>query len=66
MSMLIFYCTEVAPTVTVEPEEMTIPMGTTGTLRCKVTGSPTPTVVWKKSREDLSPNHQVSQSDTLW
>ncbi|KAH3720982.1 hypothetical protein DPMN_063894 [Dreissena polymorpha] len=51
--------TTVAPTVTMEPEKITIPMGTTGTLRCVTTGTPQPTLTWSKSREQLSPNHQV-------
>ncbi|XP_052285983.1 basement membrane-specific heparan sulfate proteoglycan core protein-like isoform X3 [Dreissena polymorpha] len=52
--------TTVAPTVTMEPEKITIPMGTTGTLRCVATGTPQPTLTWSKSREQLSPNHQVT------
>ncbi|KAL3861185.1 hypothetical protein ACJMK2_007245 [Sinanodonta woodiana] len=47
------------PTVRVEPEKITVPMGTTGTLRCIVTGVPTPTVTWLKSRQELSTNHQI-------
>ncbi|GAB1602266.1 basement membrane-specific heparan sulfate proteoglycan core protein-like isoform X6, partial [Argonauta hians] len=51
----------VRPTARIEPDRMiTIPQGTTGTLRCIVTGSPLPTVVWTKSRGQLSDNHQVS------
>ncbi|XP_052760298.1 basement membrane-specific heparan sulfate proteoglycan core protein-like isoform X2 [Mya arenaria] len=50
----------IAPTVKVEPEKVTIPMGTTGTLTCKATGNPQPTITWLKSREDLSSNHVVT------
>ncbi|XP_060586623.1 basement membrane-specific heparan sulfate proteoglycan core protein-like isoform X4 [Ruditapes philippinarum] len=50
----------VPPTVSLEQEKITIPMGTTGTLRCTVTGKPEPKITWLKSREDLSSNHQVN------
>ncbi|XP_052832935.1 basement membrane-specific heparan sulfate proteoglycan core protein isoform X4 [Octopus bimaculoides] len=51
----------VRPTARIEPDRMvTIPQGTTGTLRCIVTGSPLPTVIWTKSRGQLSDHHQVS------
>ncbi|KAK6966048.1 basement membrane-specific heparan sulfate proteoglycan core protein, partial [Biomphalaria glabrata] len=50
----------VKPTSRIEPAEgLTIGSGTTGTLRCIVTGEPAPTIVWTRSRGPLSSNHQV-------
>ena len=47
------------PTAKVTPERTTIAQGTTGTLRCSVTGSPPPKIVWSKSRGELTARHQV-------
>ncbi|XP_060073482.1 basement membrane-specific heparan sulfate proteoglycan core protein-like [Ylistrum balloti] len=49
-----------SPTATMEPSRLTVAMGTTGTLRCAVTGKPQPTITWSKSREELSSRHQVN------
>ncbi|KAK3104524.1 hypothetical protein FSP39_004009 [Pinctada imbricata] len=48
------------PTVKITPDRITIPQGTTGSIRCEVTGEPQPTIRWTKSRADLSPRHQVN------
>ncbi|VDI13303.1 heparan sulfate proteoglycan 2 (perlecan) [Mytilus galloprovincialis] len=47
------------PTATVTPDRTTITQGTTGTIRCSVTGTPQPTITWSKSREQLTTRHQV-------
>ncbi|BFZ23346.1 hypothetical protein BsWGS_26385 [Bradybaena similaris] len=48
------------PTARIDPERQIIGSGTTGTLRCLVTGEPRPTVTWSRSNGQLSSNHQVS------
>ena len=50
---------EQPPTASVHQDRMTITQGTTGTLRCDVTGVPSPTIIWSKVRAELGPNHQV-------
>ncbi|XP_059170575.1 basement membrane-specific heparan sulfate proteoglycan core protein-like [Physella acuta] len=52
------------PTVRVEQERVNVGYGTTGILRCIVTGDPRPTVTWTKSGGPLSSNHQAYY-DTL-
>ncbi|KAL5013502.1 hypothetical protein ScPMuIL_007772 [Solemya velum] len=49
-----------APTAVIEPQRHTFAMGTTGTLRCSITGKPQPTVTWSRARGELSSNHQVN------
>ncbi|XP_012944719.1 basement membrane-specific heparan sulfate proteoglycan core protein [Aplysia californica] len=49
-----------APTVTIEPDRQTVGSGTTGTLRCIVTGTPRPSITWSRARGELSSNHQVN------
>ncbi|XP_069115040.1 basement membrane-specific heparan sulfate proteoglycan core protein-like isoform X2 [Argopecten irradians] len=49
-----------SPTAIMEPSRLTVAMGTTGTLRCSVTGKPQPTITWTKSREELTSRHQVN------
>ena len=53
--------TEEGPTVTVDPERQTISQGQTGSVRCVVTGNPTPSVRWSKVNGELSNRHQVSK-----
>ncbi|XP_025082607.1 basement membrane-specific heparan sulfate proteoglycan core protein-like isoform X8 [Pomacea canaliculata] len=48
-----------APTARVEPETQTVAQGTTGTLRCIVTGSPRPTITWSRVPGTLTLNHNV-------
>ncbi|XP_076086554.1 basement membrane-specific heparan sulfate proteoglycan core protein-like isoform X4 [Mytilus galloprovincialis] len=47
------------PTATVTPDRTTIAQGTTGTIRCSVTGTPQPKITWSKSRGELTSRHQV-------
>ncbi|XP_021372607.1 basement membrane-specific heparan sulfate proteoglycan core protein-like isoform X2 [Mizuhopecten yessoensis] len=49
-----------SPTATIEPSRLTVAMGTTGTIRCAITGKPQPTITWSKSREELSSRHQAN------
>ena len=51
--------TEQPPTASIQQDRLTITQGTTGTLRCDVTGKPAPTITWTKVRAELGPNHQV-------
>ena len=37
----------------------TISQGTTGTIRCIVTGTPRPTITWSRARGELTANHNV-------
>ena len=57
--MFQFNFIEVVPKATVSPDRITIPQGTTGTLRCAVTGVPPPKVTWSKARGELTSRHQV-------
>ena len=43
----------------VDPERQTVTQGSTATITCQVTGSPTPTVTWTRVGADLGPNHRV-------
>ncbi|XP_067659130.1 basement membrane-specific heparan sulfate proteoglycan core protein-like isoform X2 [Haliotis asinina] len=54
-----------APTVTIDEKMQVIPSGTTGTIRCVVTGIPKPTITWKRARGELSSNHVVSQNGEI-
>ncbi|XP_048238836.1 basement membrane-specific heparan sulfate proteoglycan core protein-like isoform X2 [Haliotis rufescens] len=54
-----------APTVSIEEKMQVIPSGTTGTIRCVVTGIPKPTITWKRARGELSSNHVVSQNGEI-
>ncbi|CAH1774180.1 unnamed protein product, partial [Owenia fusiformis] len=49
-----------APTATIEPQRTTVSTGLSGSLRCLVTGTPTPTITWSRARGELSSNHQVN------
>jgi len=49
----------VRPSVKMDKERQTVSQGSTATIRCEVTGSPTPAITWSKSRGELGPNHQV-------
>ncbi|XP_054720927.1 basement membrane-specific heparan sulfate proteoglycan core protein-like [Uloborus diversus] len=51
------------PTARVEPERQTITQGTSGELRCIVSGIPKPTVTWSKVGADLSNRHQVREDN---
>ena len=42
----------------------TISQGTTGTIRCIVTGTPRPTITWSRARGELTANHNVGT--VLW
>ncbi|XP_070207543.1 basement membrane-specific heparan sulfate proteoglycan core protein-like isoform X4 [Littorina saxatilis] len=52
------------PTARVEPDMQTVSEGTTGTLRCVVTGKPRPTITWSRARGELTSNH-VPQGEML-
>lgn len=56
---LMFIFIDEAPTARVEPETQTVAQGTTGTLRCIVTGSPRPTITWSRVPGTLTLNHNV-------
>lgn len=47
------------PNARVEPERQTLMQGTSGELRCIVSGIPKPTVTWSKVGADLSNRHTV-------
>nr|XP_042896680.1 basement membrane-specific heparan sulfate proteoglycan core protein [Parasteatoda tepidariorum] len=53
------------PTARVEPERQTIMQGSSGELRCIVSGIPKPTVNWSKVGADLSNRHKI-QEDNLY
>uniref|UniRef100_A0A0B7ATX1 Basement membrane-specific heparan sulfate proteoglycan core protein n=1 Tax=Arion vulgaris TaxID=1028688 RepID=A0A0B7ATX1_9EUPU len=50
----------IAPTARIEPDRQIIGSGTTGTLRCIVSGEPWPVTTWSRANAQLSSNHQVS------
>ncbi|KAK2193775.1 hypothetical protein NP493_5g02050 [Ridgeia piscesae] len=54
--------TSVRPSVKMDKERQTVSQGSTATIRCEVTGSPTPAITWSKSRGELGPNHQVDNN----
>ena len=52
------------PTARIEPQGAIISYGTTTVLRCIVTGTPTPTIVWSRRSGPLRLNHIVCIGDT--
>ncbi|GFO45203.1 basement membrane-specific heparan sulfate proteoglycan core protein, partial [Plakobranchus ocellatus] len=48
-----------APQADIYPQRQTVGIGQTASLTCRVSGEPTPTVVWTKSGGPLTNNHQV-------
>ncbi|XP_064642804.1 basement membrane-specific heparan sulfate proteoglycan core protein-like isoform X7 [Lineus longissimus] len=48
------------PAASIDPAQLILAQGTSGTLRCVVTGQPQPRITWQWSGGDLTSNHQVN------
>lgn len=54
-----YFLTAEAPRVTMDPDRQSVNEGTSGTIRCLVTGQPAPVITWSRARGSLGRNHQV-------
>ena len=50
----------VAPTAAIAPERQTVTQGRTATITCTTTGTPPPSVTWRRIGGDLSDNHRIT------
>ncbi|XP_041377591.1 basement membrane-specific heparan sulfate proteoglycan core protein-like isoform X3 [Gigantopelta aegis] len=53
------------PTVTVDPHMQVVAQGSTGSIRCIVSGEPKPTITWSRGRGELSSNHQITSNGEI-